>query len=102
MQTVLIMCLVIFLILLVLLERLQSIKIIIRVLLSLAAIYVYIKAVAGGKSIVLSSIILTLALSIINILIQIWLCLLTTNAYIVVVVNTINGCAYSLRDIATV
>lgn len=70
MQTSLIMCLVIFIMLLILLERLQSIKLIIKLSLSLVAIYGYIEAIAGGKSIVLSSIILTFVLAVINIFIQ--------------------------------
>lgn len=70
MQTSLIVCTIVFLVLLVLLERLNSIKIIIRLTLSLLAIYGYIKAIADGKSIILFSILLTVVLAVINIFIK--------------------------------
>ena len=69
-QTSLIVCTIVFLVLLVLLERLNSIKIIIRLTLSLLAIYGYIKAIADGKSIILFSILLTVVLAVINIFIK--------------------------------
>lgn len=70
MQTSLIACIIVFLILLVLLERLHSIKIIIRLVLSLGLMYGYIKAIAQGKSIILFSGLLVILLSFINIFIK--------------------------------
>lgn len=69
-QTSIIICSVVFLVLLVLLERLHSIKIIIRLTLSLGIIYGYIRAIAEGKSIILFSILVTAILAVINIFIK--------------------------------
>ena len=63
-------CLLVFLILLICLERLQSIKIIIRLALSLLVIYGYMKLLVSGKSIVILSIGFTAVLAGMNILIQ--------------------------------
>lgn len=63
-------CLIVFLVFLILLERLHSIKIIIRFALSLAVMYGYIKAIADGKSIILYSILVALGLAAINIFIK--------------------------------
>ena len=70
MQTTLMVCLLVFLILLICLERLQSIKIIIRLALSLLVIYGYMKLLVSGKSIVILSIGFTAVLAGMNILIQ--------------------------------
>ena len=63
-------CLVVFLILLICLERLQSIKIIIRLVISLLMIYGYMKLLVDGKSIIVLSIGFTLLFAVMNILIQ--------------------------------
>lgn len=70
MQTSLLISLIVFLIFLVLVERLHSIKILIRFGLSLAVIYGYIRAIAEGKSIILFSFLLSLILTIINVFIK--------------------------------
>ena len=70
MQTVLLICLIVFLILLIYLERIKSIKIIIRLICSIGIIYGYIKAITEGKSIILYSSLLACSLILINVLIQ--------------------------------
>ena len=70
MQTSLLICFIVFLIMLVLLEKLSSIKIFIRLFLSLAIIYGYIKAVVAGKSIMIYSSLLVVVLSFVNIFIK--------------------------------
>lgn len=66
MQTILLVCLIVFSVLLILLERIQFIKILIRLLLSLLTMYAYVKAIADGKSIILYSILVTICLTVIN------------------------------------
>lgn len=70
MQASLLICLIVFLVLLIVLERVDSIRIIIRFALSLAIMYRYIKAISDGKSIVLFSIFVVISLAVINIFIK--------------------------------
>ena len=70
MQTSLIICLIFFLVLLIALERLHSIKIILRIIVSLAIVYGYIQAIINGLSIVLSSTTTAILLVTTNVLIK--------------------------------
>ena len=70
MQTSLIVCLIIFLVGLILIERIHSIKIIIRFILSLVAVSAYVNAIVDGKSIIGFSILLVFILAVINIYIK--------------------------------
>lgn len=70
MQTSLIISVVVFLVFLIALERLHSIKIIIRLAISLALIYGYIMAISEGKSMILFSMLLVALLTITNAIIK--------------------------------
>lgn len=70
MQTSLIICLIVFLVLLVVLERLRSIRIIIRIALSIAIMYGYIQAIIAGKSIIKFSILIAVSLCVVNVLVK--------------------------------
>ena len=70
MRTSLIICFVIFFIILVLLKRLSSIKLLIRMLLNFAVIYGYIRIIVSGNPIIPFSILAGLVLIILNIFIK--------------------------------
>ena len=70
MQTTLIVSLIIFVIFFICIERWQSIKTIIRLLLSLLIVYGYMKLLVSGKPIVILSIGFVLLFAAINVLIQ--------------------------------
>ena len=70
MQTSLIICLAVFLVLLILIEKLSSIKTIIRIALSLGIIWLYIKFITDGKSIGITSLLVGIALVVVNVVIK--------------------------------
>ena len=70
MQINLIILLVAFLVLLVVLERFNSLKTLLRLILTIAFICIYCKEIADGKTIGIASLILVVGLSAVNILIK--------------------------------
>ena len=70
MQTSLIICLIGFILILIAIQKLSAIKTLIRLILNLVIIYFYIKSIANGKSIGMTSLIITIILVTINIIIK--------------------------------
>lgn len=70
MQTSLLICLIVFVLILIILEKFLAFKTLIRICLSLGIIWVYLKLISDGKPIGLASLILTVALVIVNVVIK--------------------------------
>ena len=70
MQTSLLICLIVFVIILIFLEKFSAIKTLIRIALSLGIVWLYIKSISAGKSIGIASLVVAIALVTINIIIK--------------------------------
>lgn len=70
MQTSLIICLIVFVIILIILEKISAIKILIRLALSIGIIWIYLKSIVDGKSIGIASLIVSISLVVINVVIE--------------------------------